>query len=363
MAGRRLPSETRIVRDVERVLAQNLPQSWLLKAKADVVADGSRTGRRRIDLLVEMTSPGGETARFAIEVKRSIEPRAVPMAVKQVSELTTSDVTDAIPIVAAGYLSQRTRELLNDFGVGYVDTTGNIRLTASTPGLAILTQGADSDPWPQDVDLRSLRGRGAGRAVRAIVDTAPPFGTRALASSTGASPATMSRVLKLLEREAIVTRQPRGHVLAVDWQAAIRRWAEDYDQITSNMPTMFLDPRGLPSVEKKLQTTKLTYAATGAFAAQRFNPVAPARTATLYIKDVDEAADRLGFRETEAGANVVLLEPFDPVVFERATMRHDLRCVAASQLAVDLLTGPGREPSQGEEILKWMKENEDAWQT
>ncbi len=76
-----------------------------------------------------------------------------------------------------------------------------------------------------------------------------------------------------------------------------------------------------------------------------------------------EAADHLGLRETEAGANVVLLEPFDPVVFERATMRHGLRCVAASQLAVDLLTGPGREPSQGEEILKWMKENEDAWQT
>ncbi len=49
----------------------------------------------------------------------------------------------------AGYLSKRTRELLNDFGVGYVDTTGNIRLTASTPRPAIPTQGADSDPWPQ----------------------------------------------------------------------------------------------------------------------------------------------------------------------------------------------------------------------
>ena len=76
-----------------------------------------------------------------------------------------------------------------------------------------------------------------------------------------------------------------------------------------------------------------------------------------------KAADRLGLRETETGANVVLLEPFDPVVFDRTTTRKGLRCVAPSQLAVDLLTGPGREPSQGEELLEWMKENEDAWRT
>ena len=76
-----------------------------------------------------------------------------------------------------------------------------------------------------------------------------------------------------------------------------------------------------------------------------------------------KAADRLDLRETEAGTNVVLLEPFDPVVFERTTIRDGLRCVAPSQLAVDLLTGPGREPSQGEEILVWMKKNEDAWRT
>jgi hypothetical protein len=34
-----------------------------------------------------------------------------------------------------------------------------------------------------------------------------------------------------------------------------------------------------------------------------------------------------------------------------------------SQVAVDLLTGPGREPSEGEELLLWMKGNEAAWRT
>ena len=120
--------------------------------------------------------------------------------------------------------------------------------------------------------------------MRAIIDTFPPYGVRELAQSTRVSAPTLSRVLDLLEREAIVTRM-RGAVSVVDWQGAIRRWIEDYDQTDSNTPTMTLEPRGLPAFEKKLRATKLEYVATGAFAAQRFDPIAPARQAAIYVTD------------------------------------------------------------------------------
>lgn len=42
-------------------------------------------------------------------------------------------------------------------------------------------------------------------------------------------------------------------------------------------------------------------------------------------------------------------------------LRNGLTVAALSQVAADLLTGPGREPSEGEELLIWMKDNEDAW--
>ena len=57
----------------------------------------------------------------------------------------------------------------------------------------------------------------------------------------------------------------------------------------------------------------------------------------------------------------MLAEPFDPVVFERTTTRGRLRLVAETQLAADLLTGPGREPSEGDELLSWMRANDKAW--
>ena len=268
---------------------------------------------------------------------------------------------EAVPIIGAAYLSPRTRDTLVGYGVGYIDTTGNVKLDVPSPGLFISADGADHDPWPAKYPLASLRGRGAAVALRAIVDNSPPFGIRQLAETTAASAPTLSRVIELLDREGITTREPRGRVFEVDWQAAVRRWAEDYGQLTSNQPSMLLDPRGLRSTERRLANASFKYAATGAFAAQRFNPIAGARTATLFVEDPCEAAHELGLREVDYGANVVLLEPLDPIVFEGATTRNDLRCVSPSQLAVDLLTGPGREPSQGEALFEWMASNEHAW--
>ena len=351
------PTGTQVARRVERALAERIPSGWSLRARI-----GAPAGRYRVDLLAEIASPGGATAVIAVEIKRTLEPRGVLQAVEQIAAITAGALPRAVPVVAASYLSPRTRALLRDRGVGYVDTTGNVRIEASTPGLFISADGVDRDPWPRDHKLQSLRGRGAARAVRAIIDTFPPYGVRQLAQSTRASAPTLSRVLDLLEREAIVTRM-RGAVSAVDWQGAIRRWTEDYDQTDSNTSTMALEPRGLPAFEKKLRATKFEYVATGAFAAQRFDPIAPARLAAIYTTDAIEFIDHMDLRETEAGANVLILEPFDPVVFDRVVDPDGLRCVAPSQLAADLLTGPGREPSQGEHFLKWMEQNEHVWRS
>ena len=353
------PTETSIIRDAARALDARLPQGWT--ADIDI---GARIGdtELRPDAIVQLRSPDGQSVPIVIEAKRRIEPRTVPQIVEQVRRYCSvlSDV--AVPVASSAYLAPRVRESLEALGIGYIDTTGNVRLETSSPGLFISTTGADRDPWPVRYPLTSLRGRGAGAALRAIVDNHAPYGVRKLAEISGVPAPTLSRVITLLDREDIVLRDPRGTVLAVKWQAAIRRWAEDYGQRTSNKPTLLLDPRGIPSFEQRLLESSLEYAATGAFAAQRFNPIAPARTASLYVEDPYEAAEVLGLRAVDSGANVTLLEPFDPVVFNGVTIRDGLACVAPSQLSADLLTGPGREPAQGEELLTWMQDNESAWQ-
>jgi hypothetical protein len=65
----------------------------------------------------------------------------------------------------------------------------------------------------------------------------------------------------------------------------------------------------------------------------------------VYVDDLDEAASALKLTPTEAGANTMLLAPFDNVVFDRARVGGGVTYVAPSQPAVDLLTSPGRSPA------------------
>ena len=40
-----------------------------------------------------------------------------------------------------------------------------------------------------------------------------------------------------------------------------------------------------------------------------------------------------------------------------------IRYAALAQVVADLLTSPGRGPSEGEALIDWMKANENAWRT
>jgi hypothetical protein len=77
----------------------------------------------------------------------------------------------------------------------------------------------------------------------------------------------------------------------------------------------------------------------------------------LYVDHVESMAVALNLRPTETGANVMLLAPFDDVVFERTWKDGGLTFVAASQAAVDLLTSPGRAPSEAEAIFERLAGN------
>ena len=114
---------------------------------------------------------------------------------------------------------------------------------------------------------------------------------------------------------------------------------------------------------RKLSETGLRSRGDGLAGRSTLRANRPARIAAFYVDDISEATKLLQLRPTDAGTNVLLIEPFDDVVFERTLVREGLVTVAPTQLVVDLLTGPGREPSEGDELLAWMKRNEDAWRT
>jgi hypothetical protein len=346
-----------LVRDVARILVQRLPSSWTVSVGARSEAG---TGS---DAVLDLLAPDGERAAILVAARTALEPRDVPRIAAQRSGYVgaSTDARHTALLVVAPYVSPRTQELLAAAGIGYADPTGNLRLTLERPALFIERMGATSNPQPDMRPLHSLKGPTAGRVVRALCDFRPPYGIRELAERSGTPIASVSRVVALLDREALLTREPRGPVRAVDWAGLIRRWAQDYAFTASNRVTTLLAPRGIPALLGTLPAAALRYAVTGSLAAAARAPIAAPRLATVYVGDALTAAATLGLRPTEAGANVLLAEPFDPVVFERCWQDDGVTYAALSQVAADLLTSPGRAPAEGEELLRWMGEHEAAW--
>ncbi len=357
MSNRAISGNSTVAQGIE-ALSARLPGRWsLLPArKQPDIAD------YRPDAVLEMRASDGNWATVLVEAKpRLTAQQAADLAPRLAAAAEQAGAAAALLVTR--FASRTTRQRLREAGVSYLDLTGNLRIVLDRPALFIETQGADRDPNPPRRGIKSLKGAKAARLVRALCDWRPPVGVRELARRAGTDPGYATRVLTLLEQEDVVRRASGGEVAAVKWQDLLRRWIEDYQVAKTNRAVPCLSPRGLDAFTERLQSFRKRFALTGSLAAPAAASVAPGRVASCYVDDPEGAIGRLDVRPTDTGANVLLLEPFDPIVYERTREQAGLTLVAVSQCAVDLLTGTGREPSEADSLMAWMGRNESAWRS
>lgn len=327
-------SDNKLISGVVTKVEELLPPGWSL-----------RTAGGRI----RFASPNGGSGALDLTIRARLEPR-------NVEELTGHGGL----LVVAAYLSDRTRELLDDASLSYADVTGNIRIVLDTPGLFITSPGASSNPWPDKRRL-TLRGTKAGRIVCALAQAQLPLGVRELAKLSDTDPGYISRTLAMLDAEAMVERVARGRVCSVDRSALLARWAEDAPLSSRARATTWIAPRGLKRMLEDLSDAPFPFAITGSAAADRMATVAPTRLLTIYVQDAEVAAQGLELRATDAGVNVVLLEPEDDAIIEQAESEEGRFYASRPVVIADLLCGTGREPEEATALLNWLAEDEDRW--
>lgn len=358
-AGAPAERESDVLRAAVDVLRKRLPAAWTLDARTE-----PPNRDPRIDAEIRIRAPDGAEVTALVEAKRLLNTRDVPMALEQLRQVAANrGDQEVVFLLVARYLAPATRERIVDAGAGYVDMTGNVYLVNDRPALLLRDRGADRDPWRGPGRPRgTLKGPPAARVVRALIDFAPPYGVPELAARAGTSTGATYRVVQFLEEHQLVERERRGPITGVSWRSLIERWSRDYGFAQSNTVATFLEPRGLSALTARLiEEPQLEYAITGSLAANEVAPYAPARLAMLYVRDIRMVADMLGLRATTAGANVALAAGDYDVAFDRARLVDGLKFAALGQVAVDLLTGPGRNPSEATALLDWMERNEPAW--
>jgi hypothetical protein len=337
---------------------RRLPPKWSTELSYE-----ETLGSRRIDLLLRVRSPDGIAVALVVEAKRLVARRDVAPVAEMLAEATAM-LPNSVGVVMARYLAPSVRDALEARGLSYVDATGNMQVSASRPGMFLKETGANGDPWRGAGRPRgTLKGPPASRVVRALLDFPGSWRVRELVAVSGASTGATYRVLDFLEGEELIERDPRGAVTVPAWRPLLERWSRDYGFLRSNTVSTYIDPRGLPMLLKKIATTDgVAYAVTGSVAAAEWAPYAPARAAMIYVESAEGAAASWGLRPTTTGMNVLLAEPESDVVFNRSlTTATGLIVAAPTQVAVDLLTGPGRNPQEAGDLLEWMERNESSW--
>ncbi|MGP0101396.1 MAG: hypothetical protein ACLPUT_07225 [Solirubrobacteraceae bacterium] len=351
-----------LLRVVANSLTERLPSTW----QVDMQLSPRLVGWRP-DALLEISGPDGERGAMLVEAKLDLEPRAIePLLTMLERAAVDADLpseSKGPPMVVSRFLSARAQELLIDAGACFADATGNVRVVLERPAVFLQARGAQSNPWRETRNLRTLKGRAAARVVRALCDLRPPFGVRDLAKRAGTALGSTVRALELISREALIVRDERKQVVEVDVAGLVARWAQDFRFGEQNEVLPCLEPRRLESVLDRLPAIEGRYAITGSFAASAVEPYADARLLVLYVEDSEAAQEQLGIRIAGGQSNIWLARSRDDLPLERTWERDGLHYAALSQVACDLFDMPGRSPSEAEELLRYMTANPDACRT
>lgn len=351
-------SEIDILRDCTDQLRRRLPTDWRISVQPETGA--RNTG---FDALVTIGTGYADDARFLVEVKRLVTRSDVVAIASRLRDAAARDLIEAAPMVMTRYLPPSTRGALDEQGVSFADATGNMLLTSPRPHMFVRDRGADNDPWRGPGRPRAnLAGEPAARIVRTLARRPGPWSARELVKASGASTGATYRVLEFLQDEGLVDKVD-ARFLVTDWADLLRRWSRDYGFFSNNRTRRYLEPRGVQAFLHKLATTPApTYAITGSAAAAQWAPYAPTRAVMVYTEPAADSSELWGLKPTDVGANVFVARAEYDVVFTDTSVSDDgYVIVAPEQAAVDLLTGPDRNPVEGEELLTWMTLNEPAW--
>ena len=328
--------------------------------------------RQAFDGVLQIQNLVKERTRFAMEVKRSLEVRDLSQIVKQMEE-AKSKIEDSLEVmIVARYISKSAQDWLRKNQISYADATGNFMLMSpSTSTFLISDSGAKTDPWRGPGRPRNtLNGESAAQVVRAILDSKPPFSIPQMMSLAETSSGVTYRVVDFLERENLLSTEKvktdgkaKRIITDVDWRNTLIAWSKDYSYQRDNSVQNYLEPRGIDEVFKKLEMVDPDeYVISGSVAANRLAPYAPSKQLNLYARYPADLAKKLDLRPVQMGANVQIASTKLVAVFNRTTTSGGLNYASPSQIAVDLLSGSGRNPSEGEVLMDWMGENREVWQ-
>lgn len=318
-------------RALETALERTLPRGWRATLRP---AGAQHIG---VDAILEIVSPTGDRSQACVEFKARAEPAEMYRQLPWLQQCGAA-------LVIARRLSPRTRGILSDGGISWLEPDGDCRIALgglfierSLGGSRRREQGAAGTRFVAD-----CFSGGALRIVRwLLIEPERPWTLSDMASRAGLTLGFVSRTFKTLARDAYVERG-RGSTRLRDRDALLDAWVAVPAPADVALERVSLAD-GPSAVLRSIRELGVPsrYAITAEAAAEQIAPYARFSRVELYVDD-PEAWDRaLSLTPVPRGGNVVLIRPIDRGVFDGRFERDGLSLASRPQLYVDLVRRGG----------------------
>ena len=323
-------------------ILSKVPFVTLKHAKA-----GTRATADTEDSIVKVLIEG-KPIKFILEAKSQGEPRLVRMAINQL-KYNLKDAKDTYGILAAPYLSDTSRQICKEAGIGCIDLAGNACISV---GNIYIDIGGVPNPFPSSRISKSVFSPKSSRVLRVLLsDPTKRWYVEELSREAKISIGLTSRVKQSLLALEWISEENKSFYI-VKPEEVLNQWVANYSykkNPTFSYYSMLSEEELEAAVKKECEKRKYRYGLALFSGARKVAPFVRFMRFFSYIDgSIEDIAAALQLKQVESGANVTLLQPYDDGVFYGLQDMGGTNVVSDIQLYLDLkgYKGRGEEAAQ-----------------
>jgi len=346
--------ENKIAKELEKSIVALLPVPGL-----DIVVEHGRS--RRWDLFIRADYQG-LCFDIIIEV---VSLNSLPAFKNKINRLLKASVQNdnAVPVLAAPYLSPERQALCREAGVYFMDLSGNVFIAHRS---FYVERIGFPNQYPEKRQRRDPFSDKASLILREMLKVPKrQWGIRELAVKIGLDPGYVSRMAKSLAESGYASRA-NGKLSIRSPKEILDDWVRVYNLKRNDCRRFFILASDVKSILRRLQEInipqKCRYGLSVQAGAGLVAPHAVYKEVHMYVDDgegIEYFKKELDLKDADQGANLVLMRPYykHSVLYDSQKV-EGLRIVSDIQLYLDLYGYPVRGREQAEHLydkrLKWL---------
>lgn len=262
-------------------------------APDQIIQKSTLTANYEIDAIIEFSIPEGPSFKAAVEVLTISTPKAISLKCN-ILKSSSSEFRKSklVPMIIAPFINEKQAKVLSDEGISWIDLSGNMLL--NIPPDIYIERTGKPNKFPDTAPIKKVYQGTSSLVSRALLLNAERFSSLSeiveFINNRNAkiTLATVSKVLKSLEEELLITRKKSG-IFVKQPEQLLENLAEGYvDYSKSKKDCKYkYDVDNIDQLCKSFYDADVDYAYCGFYAA-KIKGLGVTEQVSIFIKSMQD---------------------------------------------------------------------------